>query len=174
MTASSAVGPGGFGVYTGRATNWPAVAVSAAMLVPLAAFSNGTGDRWGLAGLVIAFVGVAACAVTGTSVRTAAGPNGVTIHFGALGWPRLTYPLADIVHAEVIDLNPVFVAYGFWWTPHRTCCTVRSGPTLRLVLRNGRLHPDLTNSLHPSSSTPSGGICSHAWRVSGCVAGNVA
>ena len=39
---------------------------------------------------------------------------------------------------EVIDLPWWRVSYGLWWTPRRTNCTVRSGPTLRLSLRNQR------------------------------------
>ena len=76
--------------------------------------------------------------LTGSSVRTAAGPQGVTVRFGVLGWPRCTYRLAQIAHAEVIDLRLWSVVYGLWWTPRRTCCTVRSGPTLRLTLHSGR------------------------------------
>jgi hypothetical protein len=87
-------------------------------------------------GLVLA--GVAINLVTATSVRTAVGPNGVAVRFGVLGWPRVTYQVFDIRHAEVIDLPWWAVAFGFWWTPRRTCCTVRSGPTLRLTLSNGR------------------------------------
>jgi hypothetical protein len=60
------------------------------------------------------------------------------VHFGALGWPRCTYRLDQIDRAEVIDLHPLFVTFGFWWTRRRTCCTVRSGPTLRLFLHTGR------------------------------------
>ncbi len=72
------------------------------------------------------------------SVRTAAGPNGVAIRFGWFGWPRFTCSTTDTVTAEVIDLPFWAVTFGFWWTPGRTCCTVRSGPTLRLTLLSGR------------------------------------
>lgn len=47
--------------------------------------------------------------------------------------------LDDIERAEEIDLPWWRVSYGFWWTPKRTNCTVRSGPTVRLSLRNGRI-----------------------------------
>jgi hypothetical protein len=88
--------------------------------------------------LGLALAGVVINLVTATSVRTAVGPNGVAVRFGVFGWPRATYRVADIRHAEVIDLPHRAVAFGFWWTPRRTCCTVRSGPTLRLTLANGR------------------------------------
>jgi hypothetical protein len=77
--------------------------------------------------------------LTAGSVRTAAGPNGVSVRFGVFGWPRGTYRPEQIARAEVIDLSPWSVAYGFWWTPRRTSCTVRSGPALRLTLRTGRI-----------------------------------
>jgi hypothetical protein len=87
-------------------------------------------------GLVLA--GILINLVTAASVRTAVGPNGVAVRFGVFGWPRATYQVAGIRSAEVINLPWWAVAFGFWWTPRRTCCTVRSGPTLRLTLTNGR------------------------------------
>jgi uncharacterized protein YhhL (DUF1145 family) len=87
-------------------------------------------------GLVLA--GIVINLLTATSVRTAVGPNGVAVRFGVFGWPRVTYQVAAIRHAEVIDLPWWAVAFGFWWTPRRTCCTVRRGPTLRLTLTNSR------------------------------------
>ena len=110
------------------------------MVVPLVAVSNmSADDRSDLVILLLIIgVGVLLEVLTSSSVRTAAGPHGVTVRFGVLGWPRCTYPLAQIAHAEVIDLKPWSVAYCFWWTPHRTCCTLRSGPTLRLTLHSGR------------------------------------
>ena len=140
MTTSPAASTGRFSVYTGRATNWPMVVTSAVLLVPLIALSRGSNDDWrDLAVPASVFAaGVVLYALTGSSVRTTAGPQGVSIHFGLIGWPRHTYRLDQIERAEVIDLHPFQVAFGFWWTPRRTCWTVRSGPTLRLVLRGGR------------------------------------
>ena len=139
MTTSAFAGPGRHSVYTGRATNWPMVVLSVALAVPLLALSNmSAGDRGDLMILLFIGVGVLLEVLTGSSVRTAAGPQGVTVRFGVLGWPRCTYRLAQIAHAEVIDLRLWSVVYGLWWTPRRTCCTVRSGPTLRLTLHSGR------------------------------------
>jgi hypothetical protein len=140
MAASALSGPGRYFIYTGRATNWAMVVLSAALVVPLLALGNaGDGDRSGLAvPVLLAAAGVLLNVLTATSVRTTAGPNGVSVRFGALGWPRCTYDLELIEHAEVVDLAPWHVAFGFWWTPRRTCCTVRSGPALRLTLRTGR------------------------------------
>lgn len=140
MTTSAFAGPGRHSVYTGRSTNWPMVVLSGALVVPLVALSDmSAGDR-GDHVLLLLFIGVGVLleALTSASVRIAAGPHGVTVRFGVLGLPRCTYRLAQIAHAEVIDLPVWSVTYGFWWTPRRTCCTIRSGPTLRLTLHSGR------------------------------------
>ncbi|QXJ22573.1 hypothetical protein AGRA3207_003593 [Actinomadura graeca] len=139
MTAPGFPGAGPTSIYTGRATSWPVVIVSAVLLLPLLILGGGpNGSWWDLAPILISVTGVALYALTGSSVRLAAGPNGASVRFGALGWPRRTYHLDQIQRAEVIDLHPLYVAFGFWWTPRRTCYTVRSGPTLRLRLNNGR------------------------------------
>jgi hypothetical protein len=116
------------------------VALSVALVVPLVAVADMSArDRGDLViPLLVIGVGVLLEMLTAASVRTAAGPHGVTVRFGVLGLPRCTYRLAQIAHAEVIDLPVWSVAYGFWWTPRRTCCTLRSGPTLRLTLHSGR------------------------------------
>lgn len=138
MTASALPGP--FSIYTGRVTNWPMVILSAALVVPLLVLGNaGDGSRPGLVvPLLVAATAVLVNVLTAGSVRTAAGPNGVSVRFGVFGWPRGTYRIEHIEQAEVIDLSPWSVSYGFWWTPRRTSCTVRSGPALRLTLRTGR------------------------------------
>jgi hypothetical protein len=116
------------------------VALSAAFVVPLLVLGNAGDGTWrGLAvPVLVAAVAVLLNVLTASSVRTTAGPNGVTVRFGLLGWPRCTYGLDRIEHAEVVDLLPWQVALGFWWSPRRTLCTVRPGPTLRLALRTGR------------------------------------
>lgn len=139
MSLAAPSGAGPFSIYTGRATNWSLALGSAALLLPLLLLGKPPGGGWADLALpgVVAAAGVALGALTGSSIRTTAGPNGVTVHFGALGWPRCSYPLGRIARAEVIHLSPWYVA-GFWWTPRRTCCTLRSGPTLRLLLDDGR------------------------------------
>jgi hypothetical protein len=127
--------PGRHSIYTGRATNWPMVVLSVALAVPMVALSDAR--SWAIPALVVAVVLVNA--LTATSVRTTAGPNGVTIRFGVIGWPRATYGIERIARAEVVDQHPWRVAYGFWWTPSRTNCTVRSGPALRVTLVTGRV-----------------------------------
>lgn len=133
-------GTGPYWVYTGRVTNWSMIVASAAALLPVLLLGQASTGDW--AGLVypvlLILVGLALYVLTGSSVRTTAGPQGVTVHLGVLGWPRCRYPVEEILLAEVIDLKGWYVAGGFWWTPRRTCWTVRSGPTVRLVLRSGR------------------------------------
>jgi hypothetical protein len=126
--------------YTGRATNWPSVIVSGLLLVPLIglAASSGSVPETVVAFTVIALVGLLGEVVTASDVRASCGPHGVSIHWGVLGWPRAKYPLAAIANASVVDVPWWAVSYGFWWTPGRTVCTVRTGPALRLHLVNGR------------------------------------
>ncbi|TYC08088.1 hypothetical protein FXF65_40185 [Actinomadura syzygii] len=146
MTASALPDPGRYSIYTGRVTNWPlAVAVHAALLAPLLLLGSLSHGSWLdpagpaiplLVGAMVALITM----LTGLSVKTAAGPNGVSVQCGAVGWPRRTYRLEEIERAEVIDLapSPWRMSLGFWWTPRHTYFTVRTGPALRLTMRTGR------------------------------------
>jgi hypothetical protein len=142
VTSLPIAGQNPFAVYTGRTTSWPMVAATSAGALLLALASRQSSVAWGdlvfVAPLVLIAVGVVAEILTGSSVRATAGPNGLTIRWGLLGWPRCTYRLDQIEHADVVDLPWWRVSHGFWWTPRRTNCTVRSGPTLRISLRDGR------------------------------------
>ena len=128
-------------VYTGRSTSWPMVIGTSSGAILLIAMSGASGeDRSGVAiAVALTAVGVILNVLTSSSVRATAGPNGFTVHWGVVGWPRCTYHLDEIASVDVIDLSWWRVSWGFWWTPRRTCCTVRSGPTVRLTLRNGRI-----------------------------------
>ena len=127
-------------VYTGRTTNWPmVVATSAGAVLLVVTGATGEGGWLDLAVPLLVAVGVLANVLTSSSVRASAGPQGLDIRWGVVGWPHCTYPLATIEHAEVIDLSWWRVSFGLWWTPRRTSCTIRSGDTLRLVLTNGRI-----------------------------------
>ena len=146
MTASALPGPGRYSIYTGRVTNWPlVVALGAALIVPLVLLGSLSHGSWlDPAGPAIPLLTAAAVVLvtvlTGLRVRTAAGPNGVSVHCGAFGWPRRTYRLEEIERVEVIDLSPSLwrVSLGFWWTPRHTYFTVRNGPALRLAMHSGR------------------------------------
>ena len=143
MSPLPLAGPSQHAVYAGRSTSWPMVAatsIGALLVVLMGRESNGAwGDVVFVLPLILVAIGVLANVLTASSVRATAGPNGFTIRWGLVGWPRCTYRLDEIEHAEVIDLPLWRVSYGFWWTPKRTNCTVRSGPTVRLSLRNQRI-----------------------------------
>ncbi|MCZ4498108.1 MAG: hypothetical protein JWQ74_661 [Marmoricola sp.] len=127
-------------VYTGRATNWPSVVICGVLLVPLIGMALPTSSpSTGAVVLVVALVGFLAEVITASDVRATSGPQGVTVHWGLLGWPRARYALDDIEDASVAEVPWYLVTFGFWWTPGRTVCTVRSGPALRLRLRSGRI-----------------------------------
>ena len=127
-------------VYTGRSTAWPMVVVSSVGGVAVLAMAGWSGGPWWgfVVPMALAGLSIMVNVLTAADVRATAGPNGFTIHWGILGWPRCHYRLDRIARAEVIDLPWWRVSFGFWWTPRRTCCTLRSGPTVRLQLRNGR------------------------------------
>lgn len=143
MTSPPLTHSGRRAIYTGRTTSWPMVAgtfVGALLLVLLGLEGDGSwSDVRFVAPLVVIAVGVLGNVLTASSVRATAGPNGFTVRWGLIGWPRCTYPLDQIASAEVVDLPWWRVSWGFWWTPSRTSCTVRRGPTVRLSLRNGRI-----------------------------------
>ncbi len=128
--------------YTGRRTNWTGVVVSAILVVPLIllapAGAEGTVDTVVLLTGALILLGVLAEVVTASDVRAACGPRGVSIHWGLLGWPRMSYALDEIAEASVVHVSWWSVSFGLWWTPRHTVCTVRSGPALRLRLRSGR------------------------------------
>ena len=127
-------------VYTGRATNWSSVVVSGLLLIPLIAMGlwSGSSPSAGAVVLLLALVGFLAEVITASDVRATCGAQGVGVHWGFGGWPRARYALDDIQDAWVVEIPWYSVSYGFWWTPWRTVCTVRSGPALRLRLLSGR------------------------------------
>jgi len=130
-------------VYSGRSTNWPMIVLSTALLVPLLWMAAGMDDSWTSPGLIIPVcIMLAAAAInllTATSVRTTAGPNGVSVHFGVVGWPRFHYPLERIAAIHAVTIPSSWWAWGIYWSPRRglmlTLCT---GPAVRLTLTNGR------------------------------------
>ena len=142
MTSLPLPGRSQYEVYTGRTTSWPMVATTSAGTLLIVLMSTQSSDGWSdmmtIVPLIVVAIGVLAEVLTGSSVRATAGPNGLTVRWGLIGWPRCTYRPDEIEHAEVFDLPWWRVSYGLWWTPKRTNCTVRSGPTLRLSLRNHR------------------------------------
>ncbi|MGN6694735.1 MAG: hypothetical protein ACTHN0_11220 [Aquihabitans sp.] len=128
-------------VYTGRTTAWPMVIGTSLGAVPLILL-GATGDGgWSALALplLLVLIGIVANVLTCSSVRASAGPNGFDLRWGIVGWPHCSYALDEIERAEVIDLPWYRVTYSFWWTHRGTSCTIRSGPTVRLHLTNGRI-----------------------------------
>lgn len=127
-------------IYTGEAANIPMVIATSVGTVALLVTAALSAGDWplGLIALGLGCLGILAEIATASSVRATAGPAGVRVYWGLVGWPRLRYDHADIESAEVLSVPWWAVSYGFWWTPTRTVCTVRSGDALRLRLSNGR------------------------------------
>jgi hypothetical protein len=76
-----------------------------------------------------------------TTITVAAGPAGLKVRFGPLGWPAIRVPLSAIERIAVEDIEPL--AHGGWGyrvTPGVRAVVIRRGVGLRVV-RTGR--PDL-------------------------------
>ena len=126
-------------VYTGRETNWTSVVVSGLLLVPLVGLAgNGSVDSTVVVIALLALIGVLAEVMTASDVRVTCGTQGVSVHWGFVGWPHVSYALDEIAEASVVEVPWWAVSYGLWWTPWSTVCTVRRGQALRLRLRSGR------------------------------------
>ncbi len=127
-------------VYSGRETNWSSVVISGLLLIALIgmALPSGSSPSTGVVILLLALVGFLVEVLTASEVRATCGPQGVAVHWGFAGWPRARYALDEIQDFSVVAIPWWAVTYGFWWTPTRTACTVRSGPALRLRLLSGR------------------------------------
>lgn len=131
-------------VYTGRSANWPLIWLSIVLAVPLLAMGATSDGAWSDSGLLLPLAIAAAAIVvnllTATSVRTTTGPNGVTAHFGVVGWPRFHYPVERIRSATAVELRSGPCSWGIWWSPRRgLLLTLGAGPAIRLELTNGRI-----------------------------------
>ena len=130
-------------VATGRITNWPMIWASTALVVLLLAMGRPQGQDWNEPGfLVPAAVIVLAALVnvlTLSSLRTTAGPHGLAVHYGVLGWPRFRYPPQRIRSVTPTRVSASMWSWGILWTPRDGLrLTLRSGPAVELVLVNGR------------------------------------
>ena len=130
-------------IYSGRSTNWLMICLSIALVLPLLAMATGSKGSWSSVGFLIPLLVIVCAAavnlLTATSLRTTAGPNGITVHFGVLGWPRFRYPMHRIQQVEAIEVPRSQWWWGMYWSPRRgLMLTLRTGPALRLTLTNGR------------------------------------
>jgi hypothetical protein len=130
-------------LYSGRTINWFALGLTTAIAVPLLALGVANGS-WSGVGFIAAAVIVVPLLVnllTASSVRSIAGPNGVTVHFGAFGWPRFRYPLDRIRDAEAVEISLSLWRWGWGISSsprNGLWLTLRTGPALRLTLTDGR------------------------------------
>lgn len=131
-------------VYSGRSSNAVALTLLVAAAVPFVGlawpWSDGSWATPGfLAPLAVVVAALVLTVATCTSVRSTAGPGGVTVHFGLFGWPRFHYPSHRIALATAIELPASTSAWGMYWSPRNgLMLTLRPGPALRLELTNGR------------------------------------
>ncbi|MCP2030654.1 hypothetical protein L1277_000718 [Okibacterium sp. HSC-33S16] len=110
-----------------------AVAIGAAILTMVSS-SNGSSLALGVA------VFVALVSIGMSFWRVRADRRGFVVR-GALGWPRVTIPNADIDQVRVVDVNPTadFGGWGWRWAPgRRTGVIMRRGPGIEVTRRDGR------------------------------------
>ena len=130
-------------VVTGRVTNWPLIWLTTALVVPLLLMAEPSRADWRqpafLAPVAVVVLTVVVNVLTLSSVRTTAGPRGVTVHFGVLGRPRFHYPVERIRTVEETRVTSSQWAWGLTWSPRRgLALALRTGRAIRLVLTNGR------------------------------------
>jgi len=85
-----------------------------------------------------------------TSIVVAAGPTGLRVRFGPLGWPVIRVPLSAIEHITVEDVDPLaFGGWGYRVLPGVRAVVIRRGVGVRVV-RTGR--PDLVVTVDDAAS----------------------
>lgn len=89
-----------------------------------------------LPGLVV----LVACATVAT-VHVRCDATGLVVRYGLLGWPVQRIPMAQIVVAHAIDLEPVdWGGWGYRWAPgqNATAAVTRRGPAIVVERTDGR------------------------------------
>jgi hypothetical protein len=149
--------PDGRLIWVGRQA-WPVARVLGPVLI--AAGGAGVASRLGaetsLIGGTLILVGILMWWFT--SIAVAAGPGGLKVRFGPLGWPAIRVPLATIEGVELEEVEPL--AYGGWGyraVPGVRAVVIRRGIGLR-VGRSGR--PDLVVTVD-DASTAAGVLAAH-------------
>jgi len=130
-------------VLTDRITNWPMLWLTLALLVPLFALAGPSKGDWNEPGFLVPLAVIILAALvnvlTLSSLRTTAGPHGLAVHYGVLGWPRFRYPPQRIRSVMPTRVSASVWSWGILWTPRDGLrLTLRSGPAVDLVLVNGR------------------------------------
>lgn len=141
--APMTLAPGERAVWTGSAvmSKVAMVVIGLAVLLTLGAavLVWFTGDA--TAGLVVAvvFVVVAAASVTSTAFHVRIDEGGLTVR-SEFGLPKFNVPLADVVSAEEIFVNPMgmFGGWGMRWAPGRFGVVLRTGPAIEVTRHSGK------------------------------------
>ena len=129
-------------VYSSHSTNWPVLALTVALAVPIAGFSRPPEGapsliQWAPS-LLLLLVLVALGVLTATSLRVTIGPLGVDARFGTLRLPRFRYPVSNIASAGPATVRPWATPGVFWTHREGLRLALRSGPAIRLTLDGGR------------------------------------
>ncbi|NOX32041.1 MAG: hypothetical protein GXP35_18655 [Actinobacteria bacterium] len=79
-------------------------------------------------------------AVLFTTVKVTVDYEGLTTHFGPLGWPKKRISLDKIDAANSIDLKPLeWAGWGYRWLPTKRSATViRKGDAIVVALKTGK------------------------------------
>lgn len=149
--------PDGRLIWVGRQA-WPVARVLGPVLI--AAGGAVTASRLGvdasLLGGTLILVGVLMWWFT--SIAVAAGPAGLKVRFGPLGWPAIRVPLATIEGVELEEVEPLtYGGWGYRVVPGVRAVVIRRGIALR-VGRSGR--PDLVVTVD-DASTAAGVLAAH-------------
>jgi hypothetical protein len=93
-----------------------------------------------------------------TSITVAAGPAGLRVRFGPLGWPVVRVPLGMVERVTVEDVEPLdYGGWGYRALPGVRAVVIRRGVGLR-VERTGR--PDLVVTVD-DAATAAGVLAAH-------------
>ncbi len=128
--------------YSSHATNWPALVVSFALVVPMAALSQpdvaDLPSGSALGGLVVVLVIAVVAVLTATNLRVTIGSAGVVARFGVLGVPVFRYGVDEVATARAVTISR-WATPGVFWT-HRDGLrlALHGGSAVRLELRSGR------------------------------------
>lgn len=157
------IAPGEAVVWSGGATGalvYVLPVAGAALAAILWLTTSDPGVRGGATGVAV----VAVALVFLVRVRVTAGPYGLVVALGPLGWPRVKVALDRIEDVTVEHVEPM--AYGGWGyrlVPGARGVIVRRGPGLR-VARRGR--PDLVVTVD-DARTAAGVLLAHLGQRTG-------
>jgi hypothetical protein len=137
--ATVAVAPGEAVVWTGGASGRLPVLVAVGLLL-VAAVGAVFAPPEARTVLIVVLPLVALAVAAFGQVRATAGPRGLSVACGWLGFPRLRVPIEDVADVTVEDVTPM--SYGGWGlrsVPGATAVIVRRGEGIRVERRSGKV-----------------------------------